>query len=124
MFPVNPRNPETVSMLSRQTVNRLSPWIRMAAQSLLLMTALSGILRAQTDCAEGDHPLDANPPKDMSVQELIQKFTAAETKVKDSRSHYTYTQDVRVQTLNDKVPDGQWHQVTQVSYDAKGNRLE
>ena len=107
----------------RQTVNR-SRWIRIAVQSLLLMTVFSGLLRAQTDCAEGDHPLDTNPPKDISVQELIQKFTVAETKVRDSRSHYAYTQDVRVQTLNDKTPDGQWHQVTQVSYDAKGNRIE
>lgn len=111
-------------MLKRRPIVHRSPWIRIAAQSFLLMTILSGILRAQTDCAEGDHPLETNPPKDMSVQELIQKFTTAETKVRDSRSQYTYTQDVRVQTLNDKGPDGQWHQVTQVSYDAKGNRVE
>ncbi len=80
---------------------------------------------AQTDCAEGNGVLEMNPPKNMTVPELIQKFSAEETKVKEARTQYTYTQDVLVQTLNDRsVVDGQFHEVTTVSYDDKGRRLE
>jgi hypothetical protein len=85
---------------------------------------MSGSAQAQTDCGEGAGALNTDPPKNMTVPELIQKFTANETKVKESRSHYTYTQDVLVQTLNDKAVDGQYHQVETVSYDAKGKREE
>jgi len=44
--------------------------------------------------------------------------------VKEARSHYTYTQDLLVQTLNGKVEDGRYHEVTTVSYDPKGKRIE
>ncbi len=79
---------------------------------------------AQTDCGNGDSILDTTPPKTITPQELIQKFTTEETKVKEARSHYTFTQDVLVQTLSGKSVDGQFHEITQVSYDDKGKRLE
>ena len=60
----------------------------------------------------------------MTAQGLIQKFAATEDKVRDARSQYTLTRDVLVQTLNDKTPDGQWHEVAQISYDQKGRALE
>lgn len=93
---------------------------------LILFLSLSGIVaRAQTDCADGNGVLDTAPPKDMTVPELIQKFSTQETKVKEARQHYTYTQDVLVQTLNDKsAVDGQFHEITAVSYDDKGRRAE
>ena len=93
---------------------------------LILFLSLSGIsARAQTDCADGNGVLDTAPPKDMTVPELIQKFSTQETKVKEARQHYTYTQDVLVQTLNDKsAVDGQFHEITAVSYDDKGRRAE
>jgi hypothetical protein len=96
------------------------------------MAALAGfgfgvlilVAQAQTDCAEGAGVLDAAPPKGITTQELIQKVAAEETKAKEARTHYTYTQDVMVQTLSGKAVDGQFHEVTTVSYDAKGKRQE
>jgi hypothetical protein len=79
---------------------------------------------AQSDCAEGNGVLDMKPPKDMTPQQLIQKVGAEETKVKQARNGYTYTQDVLVQTLNDTAVDGQFHEVTTISYDDKGRRQE
>ena len=79
---------------------------------------------AQTDCAEGNGILDTAPPKDMTVPQLIEKIAVEENKVRDARAHYTYTQDVLVQTLNDKVVDGQFHEVSSISYDDKGKRKE
>jgi hypothetical protein len=90
-----------------------------AALFVLLLTA-----RAQTDCGESNSALDMTPPKDMTPDALIQKFTAAENRVRDARSHYAYTQDVLVQTLNDTSVTGQFHQVTNISYDDKGKRVE
>jgi len=91
---------------------------------ILAFAALFPCAEAQTDCADGNGVLGTTPPKDMTPEALIQKFTAAETKVKEARSHYTYTQDVLVQTLNDKTVDGQFHEIAGISYDDKGKRLE
>jgi hypothetical protein len=79
---------------------------------------------AQTDCGAGNGELNTDAPKNMTAQELIQKFAAEETKVKEARNHYTYTQDVLVQTLNDKTADGQYHDVETISYLANGKREE
>jgi hypothetical protein len=86
---------------------------------LIAVTAM-----AQTDCAEGNGTLNTDQPKNMTAQELVQKFTADETKVKEARTHYTYTQDVLVQTLDDKGVDGQYHEVETISYNASGRREE
>jgi len=92
--------------------------------SILIAYLLVGFVWAQTDCADGNGILDNTPLKGMTNRELIQKFSAQETKVKETRSHYTYTQDVLVQTLNGNSVDGQFHEITNVSYDEKGKRVE
>ena len=95
-----------------------------AAAVLVMLGTMAAGARAQTDCAEGNGILDMTPPKNMTAQELIQKFTAEETKVKEAHSHYTYTQDVMVQTLDGQKVDGQFHEIATVSYDSKGKRAE
>jgi hypothetical protein len=94
------------------------------AAALVVLSALVAGARAQTDCAEGNGILDVTPPKNMTAEELIQKFAAEETKVKEARTHYTYTQDVMVQTLDGQRVDGQFHEIATVSYDSKGKRAE
>ncbi len=97
-----------------------------AAVSVLMVVGVmvTGAL-AQTDCSDGNGVLDMTPPKNMTAEELIQKFAAAETRVKEARNQYTYTQDVKVQTLNDKkAVDGQFHEIATVSFDSKGRRAE
>ncbi len=91
---------------------------------LLFVATLIPRAIAQTDCAEGNGVLDMTPPKNTTPQELIQKIGAEEAKVKEARAHYTYTQDLMVQTLNGNAVDGQFHEVTSISYDEKGKRLE
>jgi len=100
----------------------LRPYVALIIGSLML--ALVGPAAAQTDCADGNGVLDKADPKGMTPQELIQKVVANETKVQEARSHYHFTQDVMVQTLSDNKVDGQYHQITAVSYDEKGHRLE
>ena len=95
-----------------------------AAVAVALVFAGSTVVAAQTDCADGNGVLDTAAPKNMTPPELIQKLAAQENKVRDARTHYTFTQDVLVQTLGDKGVDGQFHEITTVSYDEKGRRQE
>ena len=88
--------------------------------ALLLPECLHG----QTDCEAGNGPLDSATPKTTSAQEVIQKFGAAEAATKGARLHYTYKQDVLLQTLSGKDVTGEFHEVTNVSYDEKGKRVE
>jgi hypothetical protein len=81
-------------------------------------------LFGQTDCEAGTGLLDFAPPKTISVQEVIQKFGAAEAAAKEARRQYTYKQDVVVETLSGKDVTGEFHEVTTVSYDEKGKRKE
>lgn len=95
-----------------------------AAVFCLLLGAWVPGAAAQTDCADGNGILDTAAPKDMTVPQLIEKIAAQENRVRDARTHYTYTQDVLVQTLNDKAVDGQMHEVSSISYEDKGKRKE
>jgi len=91
---------------------------------LLFVLLLHGCLWGQTNCEEGNGLLDFAPPRTLSVQEVIQKFGAAESVTKEARLHYTYKQDVLMQTLVGTSVTGEFHEVTNVSYDAKGRRQE
>lgn len=91
---------------------------------VLLVVAAVGLSHAQTDCNIGSDVLDTAQPKGISVQDLIQKFTANESKVEKLRNQYSYTEDLLVQTLDATSVDGQFHRITQVSYDDKGKRVE
>ena len=104
---------------------RSSHCSRCAQLAFAIFLALSSAQGwSQTDCADGNGILETAPPKDMTPEELIKKFTAEENKVRDARLHYTFTQDVMIQTLNGTSVDGQFHEITKVSYDDKGKRQE
>lgn len=92
---------------------------------LFLFALLGSVgLWGQTDCEAGNGLLDFAPPKTLSVQEVIQKFGAAEAVTKDARQHYRYKQDVLMQTLSGTEVTGEFHEVTNISYDEKGRRQE
>jgi hypothetical protein len=91
---------------------------------LYIALLLPGVLSAQTDCEAGNGPVDFTPPKTMTVEQVIEKFGAAEAKVKEARQHYTFTQDVSIHPVNSATASGQYHEVATVSYDQKGRRLE
>jgi len=116
------QNKRIFSSLSLSSLSLSS--LSLLAIALAALFLFAPQLRAQNDCAEGNGILDMTPPKDTPVPDLIQKFGAQEAKVKEARSHYSVTQDLMVQTLNDKAVDGQMHQVTAISYDDKGRRVE
>lgn len=94
------------------------------AALLILILLLPASLQAQTNCEQGNGQLDFSPPKTLSVQDVINKLGMAEAVAKEARLHYTYKQDVLMQTLSGTNVTGEFHEVTTVSYDAKGKRVE
>jgi hypothetical protein len=91
---------------------------------LICVLSLPARLVGQTDCEAGNGLLDFAQPKSISVQEIIQKFGTAESVTKRARLRYTYKQEVLMQTLSGKDVTGEFHEVTNVSYDEKGKRKE
>src|SRR5258708_31947176 len=83
---------------------------------ILVFLLLPARLWGQTDCEAGNGLLDFAPPKTMSAQEVIQKLGVAETAAKEVRLHYTYKQDVGVQTLIGNNVTGAFHAMTDVFY--------
>lgn len=92
--------------------------------SLALIVLLNCDLWGQTKCEEGNGTLDSAPPKTIGVPDVILKLGAAESRTKEARLHYTYKQDVLMQTVVGTSVTGEFHEVTTVSYDAKGRRQE
>jgi hypothetical protein len=72
---------------------------------------------------EGEGVLNNIPPKGISVDELIQRFAAKEKEFKVAREQYTWTQSVKVQTLEGSSVDGEYQQVFDVVFDDRGKRI-
>jgi hypothetical protein len=90
--------------------------------SLLLLALRLTIPALASDRGEG--PLDPSQPTGITVDAIIQQFAAKEKQFKIAREQYTYTQDVKVQTMDGDTVDGEYHQVADVLFDDKGHRIE
>src|SRR5436305_8509672 len=98
-------------------------WVTIFALAILALASPLA-LTAETNCEEGNGPLNSAQPKNISVPELIQKFAEREAIFKEARNHYTYTQEVSVETLDGDTVDGQFKETTDVLYDDQGKRIE
>jgi hypothetical protein len=75
-----------------------------------------------TDSGYG--PLDKSTPS-IPPDQIIQKFAAKESEFRQAMDQYTYTRSVKIETISDDGhPDGIYQQVTDISYDGKGAKLE
>ncbi|HEY6306682.1 MAG TPA: hypothetical protein VI488_09535 [Candidatus Angelobacter sp.] len=98
--------------------------LRISLLFFVIFLFLPAALLADTDCEEGNGPLNPAQPPGFSLQEMIQKIAAKETVFRAARNSYTYTQDNTVQTLEGNTVDGEWRQIWDITYDDKGGRLE
>src|SRR5215467_12344829 len=85
---------------------------------------LPSLFYAQTNCEEGDGPLNSSQPPGITPADIVQKFAAKDAIFKQARDNYTYTQDVTVQTLEGHTVDGEFREITDITYDDKGSRIE
>src|SRR6266542_1094913 len=69
-------------------------------------------------------PLSPDQPKGITSEQIIEKFAAKEKEFKEARDHYTFRQDVRVQTIDGDTVTGEYREVFDVTYDNQGRHLE
>jgi len=72
---------------------------------------------------EGEGPLVNTPPKGITADDLIKRFATKEKEFKLAREQYTWTQSVKVQTLEGNAVDGEYQQVSDVVFDDRGRRI-
>ncbi len=90
---------------------------------LPLFCLLLGLIPAVA-AQEGEGELRNIPPNGISVDQLIQRFATKEKEFKHAREEYTWTQSVKVQTLEGSSVDGEYQQVFDVLFDDRGRRIE
>jgi hypothetical protein len=74
----------------------------------------------------GFGPLDPTPPSGVTTEEIIKKFGERESAFKKARDNYTFRQTVKVDTLTEDTNrvDGEYQQVTDITFNADGKREE
>jgi hypothetical protein len=75
---------------------------------------------------QGFGTLDPSPPSGITVEEIIKKFGERESQFNQARENYIFRQSVKVQTISDDTgrPDGEYQQVTDITFDKQGRRSE
>ena len=68
--------------------------------------------------------LDTSQPKNITPEQIIQRFAAKEKEFKEAREQYTYRESVTMQTVDGDTVDGEYREVFDVTYDDKGRHLE
>jgi hypothetical protein len=105
-------------------VPALSRFRLLLAAALIAVSAHAQVSYTSMPLDAGFGPLDVSAPS-IPVPQLIKEFTAKESIFRAALDNYTWERSVKVQTINDdgKV-DGQYFQVTDISYDPDGRRIE
>jgi hypothetical protein len=99
-------------------------WLSGAAQGQFTMGSGNAQQPSAPIANEGAGPLDPSQPKNLTAQQIIDKFAAKEIEFKQARDHYTWTQDVKIQELDGDTPTGEFREVTDIVYDDRGKRVE
>ena len=105
-------------------LTRFRPLLIVAVLAFVAASARGQVSYTSMPLDAGFGPLDTSPPS-VQVPQLIKEFTAKETMFRNALNDYTYQRSVKVQTINDdgKV-DGQYFQVTNITFDTTGRRME
>jgi hypothetical protein len=75
--------------------------------------------------ASGFGKLDPAPPANgVKPDDIITQMAKKESEYKNALANYTWTQDIKEQTLDGKQVDGEYHVVYNVTFDAGKRRVE
>jgi hypothetical protein len=109
------------------------PLVSLSAYSVLARPGVSyrdaapaPIDAAAAEDPAGFGPLDPTPPAGITPQQIIEKFGARESAFNLARQNYTFRQTVKVDTLAEETNkvDGEYQQVTDITFDSNGRREE
>jgi hypothetical protein len=109
----------SLKSMRREKTGTMTRTSWMHALSALVLCLLSLPAFAQ----EGEGVLNNVPPKGITVEEVIQRYASKEKEFKLAREQYTWTQSVKVQTVEGNAVDGEYQQVFDVVFDDKGKRV-
>jgi hypothetical protein len=94
----------------------------------LLLVLLSSFALAQSDTSAAptrrESAIDPTPPQGITVDQIIQKFAAKETEFREAWDQYAFRQDVKVQTLDGDTVDGEYREVSDITFTDAGKRIE
>jgi len=91
-------------------------------RAALLFSALSLLWSPVANAQEG--PLVTDPPRGITSDQIIQKFTAKEKEFKNARKRCTYRQSVKFQTLQGTEVNSDYEQVADVRIDDSGRKVK
>jgi len=91
--------------------------------ALAAAVVFSALLPAPAALAQ-EGPLDSAQPNGITPDEIIQRFAAKEREFKEAREQYTYTQSVKVMTLDGDTVTGEYQEVFDVVFGNDGSRVE
>jgi hypothetical protein len=95
-----------------------------SSRRILFLTLFAFFMSLSFDGVAEEGPLDSAEPKNISVDQIIQRFAAKEKAFKEARDQYTYRQFVKVQTVDGDTVDGEYQETFDVLFDDQGKRLE
>ncbi|HYK35915.1 hypothetical protein [Alloacidobacterium sp.] len=106
------------------SVNRKRLFSFAFAVGFLTTAAFAQVSYTAMPLDAGFGKLDTSAPS-VPAQQIIDNFTAKESQFRAAMGDYTYERSVKVETLDDdnKV-DGQYYQVTDITFDPSGHRYE
>ena len=76
---------------------------------LCCVALIVGSLASSSVAQEG--PLESTQPTGITPEAIITRFAAQEKLFKEAREHYTYRQDIKVQTRDGDTVTGEYHEV-------------
>jgi hypothetical protein len=79
---------------------------------------------AQVKCGDDLGPVEPDAESRMSAPAFLRQVAAKEVTFGRAFANFGYTKDATVQTLDGDTVDGEFHQVSTISFDASGPRRE
>ncbi|MBS0523198.1 MAG: hypothetical protein JSS04_06135 [Proteobacteria bacterium] len=89
-----------------------------------VLLALATSAWAQVKCGEDLPPVDRDAQTRMTAQDFVRALSVKEGAFAKALGNYGYTVDATVETLVGDTVDGEYHQVSILSFDASGLRRE
>jgi len=83
-----------------------------------------GLMPLTAVAQKGEGDLRLEQPKNITAEQIIEKFAAKEKEFKEAREKYTWQQSVKVQSFDGGTVDGEFQQVSNILFDDKGRRIE
>lgn len=93
---------------------------------LTLVALITAVSPAALAAQEGFGTTDPTPPTGITIPEIIERMGKRESEFAAARDSYIFKQTVKVDTISDDTgkPDGEYLQVTDITFDPKGKREE